>query len=273
MLVGRVTEESGAPVPAFVVNVLMLRGPLERLSFAQARFIDAEGRYEFRGLTPGRYTVQIVAAGFVPVERQVEFTEGAREVRADGVLTRGARLEGKVLSAATRAPIPGARVSVESGIGADALAPLFDAVSGADGSFSMDGISKAGVTLTVSAPGHNSRLLSGVQPSSPVVIELTPQEADAGPKVELVGIGAVLKARGDALVIGEVVAGGGAQAAGLGPGDELLRIDGTPITELGFTGAIQRIRGPEGTQVLIGVRKAGQTTVTDISVPRKKIGA
>jgi protocatechuate 3,4-dioxygenase beta subunit len=271
-LVGRVTEEAGAPVPAFVVHVRKQHSALEWLAFAQARFIDAEGRYSFRGLTPGRYQVQVVAAGFVTAERQVEFTEGARELRADVVLTRGARLEGKVLSAATRAPIAGARVSVESGMSADTLAPLFDAVTSADGTFTLEGIPPKGISMVVSAPGHNSRVVSGVQPSAPVLIELSPTEADAGPKVELVGIGAVLKARDDALVIGEVLPGGGAQAAGLVPGDEVIRIDGTPVTELGFPGAIQRIRGPEGSQVLLGVRKAGQSSVTDLPVPRKKIG-
>jgi hypothetical protein len=272
-LVGRVTEEGGAPVPAFVVEVRAQRGPLEWLSFAQARFIDAEGRYTFRGLTPGRYLIQVAAAGFVPAERQIDVTEGAREVRADVVLARGGRLEGKVLSAATRAPIAGARVSIEGLTGTDALAPLFDAVSGADGTFSMEGVPQKGVTLSVSAPGYNTRILPGAQPTAPVVIELTPTEADAGPKVELVGIGAVLKARGDALVVGEVLPGGGAHAAGLVPGDELLRIDGKQVTELGFAGSIQAIRGPEGTQVVLGVRKAGQTTATDIAVPRKKIDA
>ncbi len=271
-LVGRVTEEGGAPVPAFVVDVRKQHSALEWLSFAQSRFIDAEGHYAFRGLTPGRYLLQVVAAGFVPAEQRVEVPPGAREVRAEVVLTRGARLAGKVVSAGTKAPIAGARVSVESGMGSDTLAPLFDAVSGADGAFTLEGIPREGVTLSVSAPGHNTRILSGVQPSTPVVAELTPTEADAGPTVELVGIGAVLKARDDALVVGEVLPGGGAHAAGLAPGDELVRIDGTLVTELGFTGAIHRIRGPEGTQVVLGVRKAGQTSVTDMPVPRKKIG-
>jgi membrane-associated protease RseP (regulator of RpoE activity) len=157
-------------------------------------------------------------------------------------------------------------------MGADALAPLFDAVTGADGAFVLEGIPGTGVALTVSAPGHNTRIVSGVRPPSAGVIELTATEADAGPKVELVGIGAVLKARGDALVIGEVMPGSGAQAAGLAPGDELVRIDGTLVTELGFIGAIQRIRGPEGTQVLISVRKAGQSSVKELRVSRKKIG-
>ncbi|MFL5343935.1 MAG: carboxypeptidase regulatory-like domain-containing protein [Hyalangium sp.] len=271
-LAGLVMEQAGTAVPAFVVDVMTRYGPLERLSFAQARFIDAEGHFEFRGLTPGRYVVQVSAAGFVPTERDVEVTEGAQEVRADVTLTRGARLEGTVLSAGTRVPIAGARVAVEGLMATDALAPLFDAVSGADGTFSLEGIPGTGVTLTASAPGYNGRLLSAIRPGVPVVIELTATEPDAGPKVEFVGIGAVLKARGDALIVGEVVPGGGAQAAGLVPGDELVRIEGTPVTELGFVGAVQRIRGPEGTQVLIGVRKSGQSSVRDISVPRKKIG-
>lgn len=273
-LVGRIMEEEGgAPVPAFVVNVLLQHSALERLPFAQARFLDAEGRYELRGLKPGRYELQVVAAGFVPAKRQVEVPEGAREVRADVGLARGMRLEGRLLSAATRAPIAGARVIVEGFSGGDALAPLFDAVSGADGAFTLEGIPRAGVSLLCSAPEHNSRLVSGARPPGPVEIALTPVEADAGPRVELIGIGAVLRPRGDVIVVGAVVDGGGAQAAGLAPGDELLRVEGTPVTELGFELAIERIRGPEGTQVLLGVRKAGQSTVRDLPVPRKKIGA
>jgi hypothetical protein len=272
VLTGRVMDERGAPIPAFVVNVLALRGPLEQLPFAQARFIDAQGRYEFRGLTAGRYSVHVAAAGFAPAERQLEVAEGAQELRADVVLAEGARLQGRVLSAATRAPIAGARVMVEGLSRAEALAPLFDAVSAPDGSFLLEGMPLVDVSLSVSAPGHNTRIVSGVRAGPPVVVELTPQEADAGPRIELVGIGAVLRSRGDALVVGEVVAGGGAQAAGLVAGDEILHIDGVPVVELGFPAAIQRIRGPEGTQVLLGVRRAGQPPVTDMSVIRKKIG-
>ncbi len=271
-LAGLVMEDGGNPVPAFVVNVLLRYGPLERLSFAQGRFIDAGGQFEFHGLTPGRYVVQVTAAGFMPSEREVEVTEGAREVRADVMLARGVRLEGRVLAAGSRLPISGARVAMESGMAGDALAPLFDAVSGADGVFVLEGVPGTGVSLIISAPGYNGRLLSGVRPSAPLEVELTATAPDAGSKVELVGIGAVLKPRGDALVIGEVVPGGGAHAVGLTPGDELVRIDGTPVTELGFAGSIQRIRGPEGTQVVVGVRKAGKDPVKDISVPRKKIG-
>ncbi len=271
-LAGLVMEDGGGPVPAFVVNVMLRQGPLERYAFAQARFIDAQGRFEFGGLKPGSYVVQVSAAGFVPSEREVEVTEGAQEVRADVMLARGARLEGRVLSAGSRRPIAGARVSVEALRSADALAPLFDAVSGADGAFSLEGIPGSGVTLNVSGPGHNTRIVSNVRPGAPLEIELTATAPDAGPVVELVGIGAVLRPRADALVVGEVFPGGGAQAAGIVTGDELVRIDGTLITDIGFTSAVQRIRGPEGTQVLLGVRKAGQSTVRDISVPRKKLG-
>jgi hypothetical protein len=271
-LSGQVTDERRAPIPAFVIDVLMHRGPLEQLQFAQARFIDAQGRYEFRGLTAGRYSIHVAAAGFAPKEHLLEVAEGATELRADVTLAEGARIQGRVLSAPTKAPIAGARVTVEGGNRDSALAPLFDAVSGPDGSFLLEGMPLTEVSLSVSAPGHNTRILSRVQAVLPVVVELTPHEADAGPRVELVGIGAVLRTRGDALVIGDVVAGGGAQAAGLVPGDEIIHIDGTPVVDLGFPAAIQRIRGPEGTQVLLGVRKAGQPPVTDLTVIRKKIG-
>jgi C-terminal processing protease CtpA/Prc len=93
--------------------------------------------------------------------------------------------------------------------------------------------------------------------------------------VELAGIGAVLDAREEGLRVRQVVPGGGAAEAGLAPGDEILRIDGRPVTELGFAAAIQAIRGPEGTQVLLFVRRrAGQqdqASEVSVTVPRRLI--
>jgi C-terminal processing protease CtpA/Prc len=40
------------------------------------------------------------------------------------------------------------------------------------------------------------------------------------------------------------------------PGDLLLAVDGRTIAETGFEGAVQRIRGAEGTTVVLRVRRA-----------------
>ena len=84
------------------------------------------------------------------------------------------------------------------------------------------------------------------------------------------GIGAVVTRADDGLVLGTLVASGGAAAAGLHPGDVVLRVDGQPVTELGFSDAIQRLRGEEGTSVRLEIRRADGTTAT-VDVVRRPI--
>ena len=67
------------------------------------------------------------------------------------------------------------------------------------------------------------------------------------------------------------MAGGGAAQAGLSEGDEILSVDGQPVTELGFRGAIQNIRGPEGSCVPLGVRRAHSQQISEINVCRRRI--
>jgi len=50
----------------------------------------------------------------------------------------------------------------------------------------------------------------------------------------------------------------------------VLRIDGQPIGEIGFTEAISRLRGEEGTVVRLEVRRTDGTTAT-VDVVRRPI--
>jgi C-terminal processing protease CtpA/Prc len=103
-----------------------------------------------------------------------------------------------------------------------------------------------------------------------VDIELAPVLDGEAPRLELAGIGAVLSGRDDALVIGQVLEGGGASEAGLVPGDAVLAVDGVLVTELGFGESIQRIRGPEGSVVVLRVRR-GDGTVVELRVTRSRV--
>ncbi len=51
--------------------------------------------------------------------------------------------------------------------------------------------------------------------------------------------------------------------------DQLLAVDGRLVSELGMTGAIDAIRGPEGTTVRLTVRRDGVTR--EVDVPRRLI--
>jgi C-terminal processing protease CtpA/Prc len=157
------------------------------------------------------------------------------------------------------------------GAAAGALAPIFDAVTDPRGAFALDGVPATGVSFVATAAGYHSRIVNRVRPGDFALVELTPANADGGTGVELVGIGVELTPRDDALVIGSVIAGGGAEAAGLVPYDEILTIDGTPAVDIGLEASYHGIRGPEGSTVVLGVRRAGKAPTVDVPVVRRKI--
>jgi C-terminal processing protease CtpA/Prc len=92
-------------------------------------------------------------------------------------------------------------------------------------------------------------------------------EGDAGP-VDPVGIGAVLIPEGEGLAIGRLRPGGAAEASGLVPGDELLEIDERPVSQLGLGGAVEALRGAEGTTVFLLVRRG--VSEFQVQVPRQR---
>jgi len=117
------------------------------------------------------------------------------------------------------------------------------------------------VSLLVSADGHHARIVGGIEVRDgdvigPVEVRLSPVAEGEDPRVELAGIGATLERRGRSVLrITAVLPGGGAAEAGLLPGDEVLSVEGRPISELGFGRAVDLIRGPEDTRVRLVVRR------------------
>lgn len=268
--------QTGEPLPAFTVIASPRVGAVERGEAVSASVYDAEGRYRLEGLRPGRWVVSAAALGYAPSEEHpVEIGEGVAE--ADLALGRGGRLHGRVRDRATASPLAGARVDLEGVLAArDAPVPvLASTTTDETGAFSLAGVAPGLRSIFVSAERHHARILSGLrvepgQDLGPLTVALSPTEGDEEPTIELAGINAVLRAEGDVLVIGGVMPGGGAAEAGLLVGDQILRVDGAPVAQLGFDGAVQRIRGPEGSQVLLGVRRAGGAEA-DVPVTRKLV--
>lgn len=275
---GVVRDAAGRPAPAFSVIVTRPRGPLEKEPIATRSFLDADGRYEVEGLAPGDYEVVAAALGSAPsaiAKAAIPDPPGA-PITLDLSLSKGVALRGTVTDRETKQPIAGARVSVEGVLEGAAGVPLLaSAVTDAKGAFDLQGLAPGLRSLTASAEGHHTRIVSGIvvteQESPALSIALTPTKKGEAPGVELVGIGATLTAKDDVLLIGQALPGGGAAEVGLGPGDAVIAIDGVPVTELGFEGSIQRIRGPEGSTVVLTIRKAGVETAQEVAVPRRRI--
>ena len=89
--------------------------------------------------------------------------------------------------------------------------------------------------------------------------------------VELVGIGVSLAAGDDSLIVNRVIAGGGAEAAGIVEGDHLIAVDGQSVLPLGIDGTIARIRGVEGSTLVVTLRRDDKPV--QIVVQRRKLKA
>ena len=267
----------GGPVPGFVVVVSRRSGPMRESRVTNQSVFDPAGRYRVGSLEAGDYMVRILAHGFAASEPVPVTVKPPDDARADFSLVVGGTLTGVVTDTDTRKPIEGARVTVEGRVGGGALpVPVVaSTTTDAGGGFVLGGIAPGLRSVYAIAYRYHGRILSGLDVKDgatlgPVEIALTKLKEGEEPKLELTGIGAVLTPQGEAMLIGRVLPGGGAAEAGLGPGDAILAVDGVPVVKLGFNGSIQKIRGPEGTTVLLAVRKAGGEEI-QLEVFRRKI--
>ncbi|MEO1227758.1 MAG: carboxypeptidase regulatory-like domain-containing protein [Myxococcota bacterium] len=268
---GRVVRDDGEPAPAFTLRWAQAGGRSAR------RFVtDPSGVFEIEGLEAGSWTVEATGAGGAAGRsRTVDVPEAGRTFVELRLETPG-RLVGTVVDE-EGGPIAEALVQLESRPG---LGPTPSTRTDPSGAFELAGITPGRRSVSAGARGFRRRIVSGFEVASgetlgPIEIALAPRGED-GPELDLVGIGAVLAPRsgasGLALLVREVVAGGGAAEGGLGPGAVILTIDGRSIDELGFDGAIQAIRGREGTTVQLGVTSDGRDgPVEVVNLLRRRI--
>lgn len=87
------------------------------------------------------------------------------------------------------------------------------------------------------------------------------------------GIGASVSQDPDtgALVIVRPFPGSPAETAGLRQGDQIVTVDGEDVTELDQSIIIGMVKGPAGTQVELGIRRAGSEELLIIPVTRAQI--
>lgn len=277
-IAGRVVDEGGRPVPSFIVLVYRVRGVEEHV-VDEATVVDAEGFFEITGLEPGEYRAQAAAQGHAASTLRPARAVGPGEPREELVLelTRGGTVTGKVVERGSGAPLGWARVSVEglAGAGSSVLPLMNSTVTDEKGEFVLTGVTPGTHSVMAAAYAHHMTMASGVVVEEdgrvgPLVFQLGATKDGEVPKMELFGVGAKLKAHDDALLIEEVFAGGGAQLAGVVAGDAVVKVDGRLVTDLGFQQAIQLIRGPEGTRIVLGLRRAGGQVI-DVAIERKRI--
>lgn len=263
---GLVTSADG-PVSGFAVAVERRVGNLQSWHAASVAEYDPNGSFEVDGLASGRYRVTASAPGYASAEAEVEVSAGSTANVGRLELGIAGSVRGVVLS--NGEPVSGARVSLEGRLGNADMPTAKATLTDGSGSFSLTGLSPGRTSLVVAAEGHHARIQSGItiQPGDTVEVQVSLRELgeDETPTRDLAGIGAILGARGDALVVNRVIEGGGAAAAGLQRGDQILSVDGSDVSALGFQGSVESIRGPEGSVVRLVVRRGEEDTILAVT--------
>lgn len=103
---------------------------------------------------------------------------------------------------------------------------------------------------------------------------MTPEEYDQATMPldgSYTGIGAWVDSSGDFLTIISPMEGSPAEKAGLKPGDEIIAVDGKDIANVDPSIVLQSVLGPEGTTVILTVRRSDPEEVLDFSIVRERI--
>lgn len=88
---------------------------------------------------------------------------------------------------------------------------------------------------------------------------------------KLEGIGAEVTMRDGRPTIVAPIAGSPAEAAGIRPGDVIVRVDGESVDGLNLVEVVQKIRGAAGTTVRLTLLRAGEPTLTELEIVRAQI--
>ncbi|BAM03695.1 putative carboxy-terminal-processing protease [Phycisphaera mikurensis NBRC 102666] len=85
------------------------------------------------------------------------------------------------------------------------------------------------------------------------------------------GVGIRISLRDLALTVSSPLANTPAADAGLQAGDQIVSVDGRSTAGWTLARAVRAITGPEGTRVVLGVRREGEEEVRDVSIVRSRI--
>lgn len=199
-LAGRVVDPDGAGIAGAAV-ALRPEGRPGFGGFDSPRALtDARGEFRMEGLAPGIYALDASASGFAPAEQaRATIEAGVDPAEAVLRLREGRVVRGQVVDR-DRRPVAGAEIFVRSNArggplviefgGAPGGAQEADAVSGADGRFTLRGLpDDTAARLTARAEGYASGRAAVEPAASEVLITLTPALRLAGRILDADGAG------------------------------------------------------------------------------------
>jgi carboxyl-terminal processing protease len=106
---------------------------------------------------------------------------------------------------------------------------------------------------------------------NPAPVEIRMRKTDGNGDQLYAGIGMALYPNGNEKFAGEVFEGGPAHDAAIRTGDQILAIDGVSTDGLSIQDLAGRIRGPEGSEVTLQMRRGAAGEAYTVVVPRAEI--
>src|SRR5665647_262683 len=102
----------------------------------------------------------------------------------------------------------------------------------------------------------------------PATAKLGPAQAQSAADA---AIGAYMAQRSKQVIVTGFLPGSPGKTAGLKPGDAIVAVDGQPTAGLTLEQAVAKIKGAEGTQVHLKVRRKGAAGLLDFTITRRVI--
>lgn len=271
-IAGSVVDEAGKPVTNFTVSVesfIPSDKEMNRLGGMAQPVNDPGGAFELKGLARGRYVLAVSTSGRPPAKSDaIEVNSGrvTRNVRIQ--LQRGISVSGVVTDRTTHQPIRGVSIGLDamtSGPG-QLIAP---ATTDESGAYTLDGVPAGAFSVRFSHPNYSDRIISlDGRGKSQLRSDVDMAPGNPG-SMEMSGIGATLGQGDGAVTLTQVLPGGPAEGGGLVAGDRIVRIDGDDATGFTVSECIQRLRGQEGTVVMVTVEHDGARR--DVRLTRARI--
>ena len=272
-LSGRVLSTDGQAVPFARITIERSEqeGPALPVQRRQAPVVAGpNGTFEMGPLRPGTYDLRADVDGRAPgFARALRVAVAGRQTGVEIRLAAGATVRGRVTSKQTGQPIGGATVMMMdfSGGGQPRTA-----TTDGDGRYQLAGVAPGRHSLRVDHTEHRSELASGLDlpDGGDVVRDVALAAKAAGERFSFQGIGATLMRDGEGIVVRGIMPGTPAEVAGVQEGDRIVSVDRSGVSGMPLPQVVERIRGEEGSAVLLEIERPGQGRFT-IQVNRGQV--
>jgi len=117
------------------------------------------------------------------------------------------------------------------------------------------------------------KMLEKLDPHSIYIPKSDVALTNADLKGEFEGIGIEFNIIKDTIIVVAPINGGPSEEAGLKSGDKIIEVDGENVAGIGITirGVIDRLRGPKGSEVTVGILRLNRENLIDFKIIRDKI--